>query len=281
MEGKVMNDKQTIMKFLKECADLQNEFSFVEAREKGLINRIKEIDQGVGNITYKNLNASIVAGVIGSSIVMGIMGTPFAAVIIAFFARPAEFIYATFHWAFANEHPYWTHILFSFVLVSILAIPIAIAMCKEQKEGDVKRFESYQDALAERPTLVKELGSIPRHKQKIQSHLKQLASCGILHPDYIRYADKLWWYFEKGRADTLKEAINLLEHDLIEDDRREIEQKYHEEMRQQAIRQQETLDYIADESSRAADAAQSAASWSATGVLLTAAEIKRQREKDS
>lgn len=281
-EGKIMSDKTTIMKFLKECSDLKEQYSLLEAREYYLTNTIKKIDTGPSDsdIPYKNSNESIAVGVVLSSLLLGLMGTPFAAIIIAIFARPARFLYETFNWTFAHNHPFWTHILFSFVVVSILAIPLAILMCKDQKKGSLERFKSYQSALALRPGFVKELADIQAKKQSIQLRLKQLASQGVLHPDYMYYTDKLWWYFEKGRADTLKEAINLLERDLDEEDRREAEKEYQNMMRKQVQQQQETLDYIAGETGRAADAAQSAAAWSAAGTLLTAAEIERQRKKD-
>ncbi len=277
-----MLNKQDVMNFLRECADLNNKYSLVEAREEYLTNTIKKIDKGPesGDIPYKDSNESILFGVIASSFLLGLMGTPIAALIIAIFARPSRWLYDTFHFAFANAHPFWTHILFSFVLTSILAIPLAIAMCKDQKKGSVERFNSYQSALAERPALVQELASIPQQKQAIQSRLNQLSAKGILHHSYFVYADRLWWYFEQGRADTLKEALNLLEHDLAEDARREDEREYRKEIRQIAKQQQDALSDIADETARVADAAQSAAAWSAAGTLLTAAEIERQKKKE-
>lgn len=150
-------------------------------------------------------------------------------------------------------------------------------MCKNDP---VERTKRYQNALAQRSKMSKEISEISQQKQAILLRSKQLDARAILHRDYVPYANKLWWYFEKGRADTLKEAINLLEHDLDEQERQEAEKEYQNMMRQQVRQQQETLDYIADETSRAADAAQSTAAWSAAATFLTAAEIERQRKKD-
>jgi len=280
-----MLDKKTIMLFLKEYSDLQREYVLLGARENYLVNTIKKIDDGPTDIGYKNLDESIAFGVIVSSLLLGLMGTPFAAIIIAILGhatvgQPAEFLYKAFHWTFAYAHPIWTHILFSFFVVTILAIPLAILAGKDERAGSVERFNSYQRALSQRPEFVNELSDISKKKQVILSQLKQLSAQGILHSDYLPYTDQILWYFEKGRADTLKEAINLLEHDLEEKDRREDEKEYREMMRQKARQQQESLEYIAGETSRAADAAQSAAAWSAAGAILTASEIERQKKRE-
>ncbi len=271
-----------IKDFLKHCAKLNDRYSSLACREVFLTNTIYTIDNEgprPGDIPYKSNTDSIVYGTTISSILLGLLGSPVAAIILLFF-NPSRFLATKFHWSFAAEHPFWTHMLVSVIIVSILAIPIAILMCKEHRADSVERYNSYQEALEERPELVAELESVILQKEEVQKQLKQLSLQGVLHEDYIPYANKLLRYIEIGRADTLKEAINLLEHNLEEEYRWESELEHRREIREQAQKQQEVLSYIAEENKRAADAAESAAFWSAADTLLTAADIK-ERHKNS
>lgn len=150
----------------------------------------------------------------------------------------------------------------------------------QQKQEDLVVMQNYNDQLAEKPTLEEELKSIAHEKKVLKAHIQHELARGILYEGYFPYANHLWWYLKKGQADTLKEAINLLEQELFDDEHQKAEEKFRKELLSHAQRQEDALELIADEADRAANAAESAALWNATSTLLTAAEIRRQQKKE-
>lgn len=271
--------KQEIMQFLKRCVDLKDEYDYLNAREDGLKNRLKQLEKQP-NLAYKKRNESIIPGVIMTSLAMGLVCFPFVAIALALFKfDTSDFLYNIFHWAFFNDHPYWTHWLFSWIVPSICLIPFSKSVQSAQKEANLQEIEKYNNALTQKPMLVQELKSIPQKKQMVNARIQQEMSRGILYKGYFPYANDLWWYMHRGQADTLKEAINLLEREFTDARQLQAQEQFHKTMLDHAQRQGEALASIADDTERAANAAESAELWSAASTLLTASEIKRQREK--
>lgn len=273
-------NKEYIMQFLKTCEELKLKYEGLEARE-GYIRRTLQTLKKEPNIAYKKKNTSVIPGVIMTSLAMGLLFSPFIALALALFKfSPSNFLFNVFHWPFANEHPYWTHWLFSFIVPSICLIPFSLMVQSQQKQADLAVMQNYNDQLHEKPTLEEELKSIAHEKKVVKAHIQHELSRGILYEGYFPYANHLWWYLKKGQADTLKEAINLLEQELSNDERQRAEEKFRKELLSHAQRQEDALELIADDADRVANAAESAALWSATSTLLTADEIRRQRKKE-
>ena len=72
-----------------------------------------------------------------------------------------------------------------------------------------------------------ELTVTARRQEKAESHLQRLDAAGILPEPYRNRAGKLRGFLETGRADTLKEAVNLLEQEEAQERlRRDIVDRY-------------------------------------------------------
>ena len=147
-----------------------------------------------------------------------------------------------------------------------------------------KALIKYNQELPQLPQWNKRLHEVSIKVSQAEQELKALENKNIIHTSYLYDAKTLLGYFEKGRVDTLKEAVNLLEYEkektreyCAQIDR---DYKMHKKLDNIAASQEAALSDIHDETARAADAAQDAAVWSAIGTILTASEIERQKKKD-
>jgi len=144
-------------------------------------------------------------------------------------------------------------------------------------------MKKHQAALARIPELEAALRVAQGQYSAASSLRTQLQNKGVLPEKYRNKAGFLLEYLEDGRADTLKEAINLFVLDCQEADRYWQAKEQHEEMMAtidaHAAAIQDEVGRAADAAEDAADAAHDAAFWSAAGTFLTASEIDRQRKK--
>lgn len=220
---------------------------------------------------------------VASSLIVGIFTIPIMAIIFLFTPFDEFLLNLLSSVSLAVNHPFITRILLAYFVPVILMLPLWCFVCntsKEDKEKDIAAMEQYQKGLMQIPDLERKLQQIPSKMQSAQTQVQRLRNMNIVHPKYLPYSRTLLSYFEEGRADTLKEALNLFEHERREDARDEELENHYREMERQAAAQTTALADIQDETSRAADAAQQAAAWGAATTIIVASEVERQRKKD-
>lgn len=97
------------------------------------------------------------------------------------------------------------------------------------KEQYSKQFEQQNKKIAkENQLLQKEIQELQRRKNLLESKMRE--EC-IIHPDYWCVASQLYYLIDCGRAESLKEAINLFEHIREEEAKRIREEALAEELR--------------------------------------------------
>lgn len=113
------------------------------------------------------------------------------------------------------------------------------AFYETQKEKKIRKEEElHQKCIEERKALAKKKETEREElKKQLEAVEEQLNAVTIIHPDMTDMASDIARILEMGRADTLKEAINL----AIEDDRKATEEmnRQAEAQRQEAILEQQ------------------------------------------
>lgn len=120
------------------------------------------------------------------------------------------------------------------------------AFYETQKEKKIRKEEElHQKCIEERKKCIEERKALAKKKETEREELKkqleaveeQLNAVTIIHPDMTYMASDIARILEMGRADTLKEAINL----AIEDERKATEEmnRQAEAQRQEAILEQQ------------------------------------------
>ncbi len=154
-------------------------------------------------------------------------------------------------------------IIFYFVI--IMPTSYNIQNKKQQKVIEEEQTKLNQKHLATRekelPILEKQLNQALARFNLAERNLRTVKNQGVL-PEYYQYREDvsdILRYLERGRADSLKEALNLLEADAQARSIAEENRRHNEEMeRLQDERNQIAAD-AAREAGRAADAAQETA----------------------
>lgn len=172
----------------------------------------------------------------------------------------------------------------SLCVTSIIVLPLCIFCTRSSKRQDLEKMQQYHERMATVPALQQQIQAWTAKAQVAQQNLDALASWNVVPRNYLDYAGRLLRYLENQRADTLKEALNLLEIDLREDARDDADWAFRKQMREQAARAAEAAEYQAsrqaDAAERAAQASEQTAMWAATTAAIAAAEAERQRKRD-
>lgn len=164
----------------------------------------------------------------------------------------------------------------SFSLIFLLALPnmffllapasfalVYACWCTQRKEKYENEYriamENYEKGLTEIPDLEKQLQSNLPLLRTAQQNRDRLKQQNILPYAYSHCSRTLVRYLETGRADTLKEAINLYELELRQDEIYEENRRHNQEMERQQHRQNQLAADALAEASRAADASEEAA----------------------
>lgn len=186
---------------------------------------------------------------------------------------------------FVVNHPYITLLILAYFIPAILLFPFSYFICTQRTTNGLtneEAIEQYQKGLSQIPDLERKLQHIPAEMQSAQARVQRLRNMNIAHSKYLPYSRTLLSYLEEGRADTLKEAINLLVYERREDVRNDELERHYREMERQVAEQNATLADIQDEVTRSANAAEEAAAWGggAATTIIAASEAARQRKKD-
>lgn len=161
----------------------------------------------------------------------------------------------------------------------------SIKKTKKNRQQYQVALEKHTQGLTDIPQLKRDLQTASARTAQSKQKLIALEQKNIIHPDYFYYAGRLLEYLEKGRADTLKEALNLLEKERADHDREFAQEERDYEMRKRLASmeasQAAALADIQEEAERATDAAATAAGLSAASAYLswrTAEEQRKQNE---
>lgn len=266
-------EKDEAIAFLEKCETIEKQYADLESKEKSIMEEIRKLDEKP-YLPFHSPDDSIVNFAIKMSFLISLFGGTFLLIIInfVFFALTPN--------SYKSNPFYIFVIIFSCIVVIALSIPIAIRISKKEKLSSIAEFEEYQQKLAGRPNLVHELEEVKSDKEVLILEADKMMETGILHPDYFPYTYELMEYLKKGRADTLKEAINLLEQDIADAERNQREQEFREEMRTRAETQENALQNISRQTRKAASAAKSTARWSMISTIIAAQKNKKDHLGD-
>lgn len=271
------------VRFLREYTELNHKEFSLEIREAAIREDICNIKRRAAAAKRLSHHSSLAQSAAVTSIVLGLMALPAAALAAGLVFGPLP---RTFGWSWGvfGAHPYLCHILLCFFITTLLSFPLALEMCKSQRAADAAEQAQCEQEVRSLPSLRRNLAEVSQQRQSVQSRLRYLQSTGPLHPDCFADAEQLLWYFDTGRADTLKEALNLLDHDREEDDRRADAREFRREMQGAANQQQKTLNHISDEAERVSAAVQAVLACDEFDTALDGAQLElliRQNRKQA
>lgn len=160
-----------------------------------------------------------------------------------------------------------------FVVTGIREIVRQIRDSKDRKIRYANAMHKYEKGIAALPALESKLKDASQTAERSRWRLNAVIQKGVIHKSYLEYASTLLDYLQKGRADTLKEALNLLEMErsqirseiAMDEHNAEVQRKLDE----MAARQSSALADIQDEAERATNAAATAAGLSAASAWFS------------
>ena len=196
-------------------------------------------------------------------------------------------------WLFCEVLEYGLKMLLFGAVLSILLAYILASMVSDAlfKRSRVKKAhqlsKEHEEARSSLPALQKQLQDKLAILRLYQENLNRLEKQKVLPTGYRSsyYARRFLKYINSGRADTLKEAINLYEMEKQQDALYEETRRHHNEMERQQARQTELAAATRAEASRAADAAEDAARGANDAAFWGAAsaweldDIRRKMDK--
>jgi len=165
----------------------------------------------------------------------------------------------------------------------VIGIPLIIADTVNIKN---KRKEA-EKAI---PQLEKQRDKLDNQITDILMDLSILDQQDVLDEKYMNYqaASRFLEYLRTGRADTLKEAMNLYENERFQERMYRENQRHHRQMEDEQLRQTEELKRARQEAERAAETAEQAAKQAhrdsqfnlIAGAVIADAAIKEERQRN-
>lgn len=147
-----------------------------------------------------------------------------------------------------------TSIILAFPISAVLSIPCGIPDRKGEKRKYEERLCLYYEQQKKMPELVQQKDFLIKKLRDIDANLSKMKNQGIVHQKYEYYIPQLIEFLETGRADTVKEAVNLLEYQWDIEARQKLEREISEERRKEAKEQAEILAHIEGNSEQSAAA---------------------------
>lgn len=150
-------------------------------------------------------------------------------------------------------------------ILGILATIITLSGDKSVPAKNKKLKEEYEKNQALLPQLQMMYELHLKKKNEAKNELAQMEKTAIFPNKYLCYARELLDFLESGRADTLKEALNLLHQNWDEMDRLSEMQRHHRALEKENAQHNAQLEAELRKNSkaaeRAADAAAETAYW--------------------
>lgn len=146
-------------------------------------------------------------------------------------------------------------------ILGVLAFIFVLSSDKDVPEKNRKKKEEYDKRQAELPKVQLLYDLTLKSKNEAECKLKRMEKNSPIPSKYLAYADELWELLTSGRADTLKEALNLLHQHWYEEERLHELRRHHQAVEEENKQIRAELRRNAEASQRAADAAEEAADW--------------------
>lgn len=173
--------------------------------------------------------------------------------------------------------------IISFILSFIILIWAAIDNVINAPKRNQRLQQQYEKKLEKVPELQRKLEAAKQAENLAYQKVQSLEQQRVVADKYLSWASDLLQYLEDGRADSLKEAINLMEFEWNEEDRMHELRRHNRQMEEAYVRHTATLEAeatrAADASERAAEAAEEGAFWAKGSTFLMANEIDKLKKK--
>lgn len=196
----------------------------------------------------------------------------------------AKLLFMSVTFVHLEKHPFLFFILLALFISAFLSLWLTASKTRKYNktypERNREKIDAYEKDRARLPALEALLRKKSQELTAANNYFTMLKKRNILHPDYLQSAGTLLKYLERGRADSLKEALNLLEQERAEI-RWELAREEHEAaMQEYAKAQAKALGQIADEAARSADVSERAAQHADDAAFwgaVSAFEIDKMR----
>lgn len=169
--------------------------------------------------------------------------------------------------------------IISFVLIIVSTIHDKIAIPKKNQQLQ----QAYEMRLKKASGLEEKLRIAIQGENLAYQNVQNLEHQHIIADKYLLWASDLLRYLEDGRADSLKEAINLMEFEWNEEERIHELRRHNRQMEEayarHAAAMEDEVTRAAEASERAAEAAEEGAFWSKGSTFLIANEIDKLKKK--
>ncbi|MFU8786207.1 MAG: hypothetical protein ACNA7U_03090 [Candidatus Izemoplasmataceae bacterium] len=86
---------------------------------------------------------------------------------------------------------------------------------EQAKEAAIKLVEAYHGKIQDKIVMLQK--GIKLDEKELSKHQQKIEKSTILHQKYYKHIDLIFDYFDTNRAETVKEAINLLENERKQD----------------------------------------------------------------
>lgn len=146
-------------------------------------------------------------------------------------------------------------------VLGFFAVFIVLFSDKDIPKRNAARKEEYAKRQALLPQLRMTYNLHLEKMRKAETKLMQMKKNAIISEKYLDYASDLLEFLETGRADTLKEALNLLHTEWHERERLHEMRRHHQAVEEENEQLRAELRRNTEASERAADAAEDAAYW--------------------
>lgn len=163
----------------------------------------------------------------------------------------------------------------AFVLSIVLGVHDKITTPKKNK----LELAAHAERLKKIPRLEERVREAEKKQNIAQQELENLEKQNVVPKKYLTWAQELLGYLEDCRADSLKEAINLMEFEWNQEERLHELKRHNKRMEETYARHAAAMERSADASERAAEAAEEDAFWSKGSTFLIANEIDKLKKK--
>ena len=295
-----MNKKETIA-FLSQYCVFKKGWQTVEG-EKGEIKRKIEkgteppTEQklpGIGMLIWTTILAGVVisvalAAIWGIWLIVEGLGTPYEDMkSMKFIFWLIELVTQTEADVFLESHS-WLGWLIGFAAVGfplgfIFSLYCVISNRKETRQKNASAQNAFEYAQKHMPEWRHDFEEAEEKSKQLRNQMRAMEHSGVMAERYFTWAGYLLDYLKDGRADTMKEAINLLEDDFYKNTELIERARHHKQMEDIAIAHAAVMQSEAartrEAAERTAAAAEEASFWNQAETFIIANEIDKAKRK--
>lgn len=168
---------------------------------------------------------------------------------------------------------------FSLIPAFVLSIILGVHDKITTPKGNRQELAVNEIRLKKIPRLEERIREAEKKQNIAQQELESLEKQNVVPKKYLTWAKDLLEYLENCRADSLKEAINLMEFEWNQEESLHELKRHNKRMEETYARHAAAMERSADASERAAEAAEEDAFWSKGSAFLIANEIDKLKKK--